>query len=245
MNSGIYTAYSGMQAQMDALDILANNLANINTTGFKEEKAFFTVLQESAVETQYENALQAAINNPVIVRGTLNGTEGSMINTYRDLDIAIEGEGFLVVETPGGIRYTRNGNLNVNSDGVLTTSNDFPVLGSEMKPIKLGPGKIQIGENGDVELDDAKIDVLKLVRFENLSSLAKEGNSMFVSKSGRDIELKSDAKIRSGFLEQSNVNPIASVVKMVAILRDFESMQKSMNLITNEMNKKAIETLSR
>ena len=245
MNSGIYTAYSGMQAQANALDVLANNLANVNTPGFKEEQTFFTLLQESVHEAENQNPLNAAINNPVTVQSTFSNEKGSTVNTYRDLDIAIEGDGFLVIQAPQGIRYTRNGNLHMNSLGILTTSEGFPVLSSENKPINLGPGKVQIGERGDIKLDETDVDRLKLVRFENLSYLEKEGSSLFNSRKGQDIELESDAKVRAGFLEQSNVNPVQAVVRMVSILRNFEAIQKSMNLITNDMNKKAIETLSR
>ena len=255
MNSGIYTAYSGMQAQADALDVLANNLANVNTTGFKEEKAFFTLLQQSAGESDEQNALGAAINKPVTVHSAFSGETGFIKTTERDLDIAIEGEGFLVVQTPQGIRYTRNGNLHKNSKGVLITSEGHPVLGAEKKPITLGPGKIVISERGDIQIgqmggggnsqqDSIEVDRLKLVRFKNLTSLEKEGSSLFVLRNEQDAPMESDAKIRVGCLEQSNVNPVKAVVSMVSILRNFEAIQKSMNLITNEMNKQAIETLS-
>ena len=225
MNSGIYTAYSGMQAQADALDIIANNLSNINTTGFKAEKAFFTLLQQYSGEGIEPDTLNAAINKPVAVRGTFDLESGSLTRTYRDLDVAIEGNGFLVVDTPRGIRYTRNGNLNMNTQGILVTSDGYPVLGTENKPITLGPGKVRIGVDGDIQLDGETVDSLKLVRFENL--------------------LKSDAKIKAGYLEGSNVNPVQAMVRMISILRNFEAMQKSMNLITNDINKQAIEKLSR
>jgi len=256
MNSGIYTAYSGMQAQADALDVLANNLANVNTTGFKEEKAFFALLQQSVGETENHNALQSAVNKPVTARSTFNGMTGFIKTSGRDLDIAIEGEGFLVIQAPQGIRYTRNGNLHMNSKGVLTTSDGFPVLGAEKKPITLGPGKIGISESGIIQLENTgesgngqenriEVNRLKLVRFENLSSLEKEGSSLFVLRDGQEAALESSAKIRQGCLEASNVNPVQAVVHMVSILRNFEAIQKSMNLITNEMNKQAIEKLSR
>jgi flagellar basal body rod protein FlgG len=234
-----------MQAQADALDILANNLANVNTTGFKAEKAFFTLLQQSSAESGGGDPIENAVNKPVTVHGTFNGQEGSMISTHRNLDIAIEGNGFLLVETPAGIRYTRNGSLNVNSQGILTTSDADPVLGDDNKPIFLGPGDIVIGVDGGIQLDGTAAGRLKLVRFEDLSSLEKEGASLFLSRSGRDAELQSDAKIKAGYLEQSNVNPVQEVVRMISILRNFEAVQKSMNLITNDLNKQAIEKLSR
>jgi flagellar basal-body rod protein FlgF len=235
-----------MQAQLDALQILANNLANINTTGFKEEKAFFTFLNQSLESSPGADDLTETINRSVLARGTMNAAEGSLNPTNRELDIAIEGNGFLVVQTPGGIRYTRNGSLHLNAQSVLTTSDGFPVLGSATGlPITLGPGKISINEDGEVSLDDAKIDRLKVVTFDNLSALEKEGNSLFISRAGQNSEKKSDAKIRSGYLEQSNVNPVSSVVQMVEILRHFEAIQKGVDLIMNDINGKVIDKLGR
>ena len=245
MNSGIYTAYSGMQAQLDALDLVANNLANVNTTGFKEEKAFFEFMLQASSSEFKENPLQESINAPVTVKGSLNVEDGSLTHTYRDLDVAIEGKGFLVVETPRGIRYTRNGSLLINKDGTLSTSDGSPVLGEKNKPITLGPGQISIGENGEVQLNGVHVNKIKVVRFENLSALEKEGSSLFMSRTDQGGELESDAKIRSGYLEKSNVNPVESVIKMVSILRNFESLQKCMSNLSNDMDSKAIDKLSR
>jgi flagellar basal-body rod protein FlgF len=245
VNSGIYTAYSGMKAQMDALDMLANNLANINTTGFKEENAFFTYLNRSIDADPATSDLSATINRTVQARGALNTAEGSITSTGRELDIAIEGNGFLAVETPRGIRYTRNGSLHLNANSVLTTIDGYPVIDTNSRPIALGPGKIGVNENGDVSLNDSPVGRLKIVTFDNLSSLAKEGSSLFVSPGNQGSEKISEAKIKSGYLEQSNVNAVASIVRMVEILRHFEAIQKSVNLEMNEINSKAIEKLGR
>jgi flagellar basal-body rod protein FlgF len=243
MNSGIYTAYSGMKAQSDALDILANNLANVNTTGFKEEKAFFTVLQQAVHGMDEGNPLSEAINRHVTVYSNINGKEGVQTPTKRDLDVAIEGDGFLVAETQRGIRYTRNGNLHMNSQGVLITADGYPILDVDEKKITLGPGKINIGENGNVQMDGRTLARLKVVRFEDAGSMIKEGNSMYAAPKGRVSELEADAKIKAGFLEGSNVNPVEAVVKMITILRNFEAMQKSITMINQDINKKAIEQL--
>jgi flagellar basal-body rod protein FlgF len=245
VNSGIYTAYSGMKAQMDALDILANNLANINTTGFKEENAFFTYLNRSIDADPATANLNDTINKTVQAQGALNTAEGSLTSTGRDLDVAIEGNGFLTVETPRGMRYTRNGNLHVNAQSVLTTSDNYPVIGTNGRPITLGPGKIGINENGDVSLEDSTVGRLKVVTFDNVSALAKEGSSLFISRENQGSEKISDAKIRSGYLEQSNVNAVSSIVRMVNLHRHFEAIQKCISLEMNEMNAKAIEKLGR
>lgn len=245
MNSGLYTAYSGLKAQSEALEIIANNLANANTTGFKEDKAFFTLLDQSLNEPNKPDTMTSAINRSVLVHKALNPTESSLSLTGRDLDVAIEGRGFLVVNTPQGIRYTRNGNLHLNSQAVLTTSAGFPVLGDSGRPITLGSGEVKINQDGEVLLDKSKVDRLKIVTFDNISVLEKQGNSLFLSRSGQASEIASDATVKSGYLEESNVNPVTSMVQMVDVLRHFEAIQKSVSLLMNDINSKAIEKLGK
>ena len=228
VNSGLYTAYSGMQAQLDALEILANNLANVNTPAFKEQNSFFAFLNKSIQAIDETGGLEKAVNQSIVTRGTTNMMGGSLTATNRDLDVAIEGNGFLVVQAANGIRYTRNGNLHLNNKYILTTSDGFPVMGAaNNRPITLGPGMVQINSDGQVSLDGEQVDRLKVVSFEDLSLLEKEGNSLFISREGQSSEKSSDAKIKPGYLEQSNVNPVSSVVKMVEVLRHFEAIQKS------------------
>ena len=240
MNNGIYTAYSGMRAQADALDLVSNNLANLNTAGFKEEMAYFSLMNPPA-----DGGLNSTINSSVMTMGAMNSLEGSLSQTNRDLDVAIEGNGFLAVQTPRGMRYTRNGNLKLNAQGVLCSSEGSPVLGANGSPISLGPGKIQINENGAVSMDSVPVDRLKVVTFNNLANLKREGNSLFVLADGKDQEKTSDAKIRSGYLEQSNVNAVSSIVRMVGIMRHFEAIKKTVDLIGNELATKSIEKLGR
>lgn len=245
MNSGLYTAYSGMRAQSDALEILANNLANLNTTAFKEDKAFFSLLNGSLNASNQPATVETAIKPSILAQKALNPTEGSLAFTNGDLDVAIAGNGFLVVDAPQGIRYTRNGSLRLNAQWVLTTSEGFPVLGASGRPITLGAGKIRIGEDGNVSLENAPVDQLKVVAFDDVSKLQKEGNSLFISNEGQTAEKPSDAKIKSGYLEESNVNAVSSMVQMIDILRNFEAIQKSINLLMNDINSKAIERLGR
>jgi len=245
MNSGLYTAYSGLRAQSHALEVIANNLANINTTGFKEERAFFSLLEESIESGQAPHEISRITNRSVRAHGSLNTSEGSLVPTNRDLDIAITGQGFLVVQAPQGIRYTRNGNLALNAQSVLTTSEGFPVLGVSGRPITLGPGKIQISGDGTIMLDNRPVDQLKLTAFGDISKLDQEGSSLFIYRGDPGSVKAADATVQSGYLEQSNVNSIASVVRMIEIMRHFEAIQKSVNLLMNDVNAKAIDKLGR
>jgi len=241
LNSGIYTAYSGLRAQSDALDIVSNNLANLNTTGFKEETAFFTLLNQAVGA----NDLTSVVNRSIRAEALLNTVDGAIAPTNRDLDIALVGNGFMAVGTPGGVRYTRNGSLNLNSKFVLSTADGFPVLGLSGRPITLGPGRIQINEDGEVFVNDAPVDRLKIVSVRAPSMLIKEGNSLFVPREDQAVQTASDVTVMSGYLEQSNVNAVSSVVRLVGIMRQFEAIQKSISLIMNDVNTKSIEKLGR
>lgn len=245
MHSGIYTAYSGLKAQIEALDMLANNLANINTTGFKEQKAFYTALN-LALNGPDAPQLDSAINtHAVLAESALNLADGSLVETQRDLDVALVGNGLLTVETPRGVRYTRNGNLITDSKFVLCTSEGFPVVG-ERGRIVLGPGKLTINQDGEVMVDGARIDRLKLASFDNPAALVREGSSL-LAPAQSDLAPKPapGVSVRQGFQEQSNVNPVLATVRMVEIMRHFEAIQKSVNLMFNDMDAKAIERLPR
>ncbi len=245
MNNGIYTAYSGLRAQMDALDVLANNLANLNTAGFKEEMIYFSLQNPAAESATNSSDLGSTINRSIKTQGALSALDGSINQTNRDLDVAIEGNGFLTLQTPRGIRYTRNGNLQLNSKGLLVASDGSPLLGTSGRPIALGPGKIAISEQGAVSLDGSEVDRLKIVAFDDLSNLAREGNSLLMLQNGKGEEKISNARIKSGYLEQSNINAINSIVRMVDIMRQFEAIKKTIDLVMNDINTKSIDKLGK
>ncbi len=163
MNTGVQAASSGMKAQIEALDILANNLANLNTNGYKEQKAFFSILSESAAAGSDDDPSNV---RSVSAQGALNLADGSLQPTGRDLDVALVGEGFFAVQTPQGIRYTRNGSLRLNEKGELVVSGGYPVLDDSGGKMTIGPGKLNITEKGIVYSGNRKVGQLRLVTFE-------------------------------------------------------------------------------
>ncbi len=244
VQSSMQVAYSGLKAQMDALDALANNLANANAAGFKEQKSFFTTFNRM-LSSPEATELEAAINNEVSAGSALNLSAGSLVETHRDLDLALAGNGFFTVETPGGLRYTRNGSLTTNAKSILCTSDRFPVLGQRGQ-IVLGPGKVTINQDGDVFVGGVQVDRLKLASFDTPSSLRIEGRSLFAQAEGGQIPKPAvGVTVRQGFQEQSNVDPVMATVRMVEILRHFESIQKCISLMFNDVDAKAIERLGR
>jgi flagellar basal body rod protein FlgG len=242
VNNGVQAAIGGMRAQIDALDILANNLANLNTTGFKEQKAFFTYLSEASSGASGED------DDPSIIRSSsaqsaLNLTDGTLQATGRDLDIALVGEGFLVVQTPQGLRYTRNGSLGLNDKSDLVVEGKYPILDDNGRRITVGPGKLNITDKGMVYADTRKVGQIKLVTFTEPAMVVREGNSLSSPPVKNPTPKPADIQVRQGFLEQSNVNAVAAVVEMVGIMRRFEAISKSVNLVVNDLDAKSIEKL--
>jgi flagellar basal-body rod protein FlgG len=185
------------------------------------------------------------INNQVVLaEGALNESDGSQVATNRDLDIALAGNGYLTVQTPRGVRYTRFGSLMIGKQDVLSTREGYAVLGENGR-IQLGPGKVRIDEQGGVYLEGNLVDRLKLVTFADPRALQREGASLMVPANGKARATPAQPQVQQGYLEQSNVNAVASVVGLIGILRHFEAIQKSVNLLMNDINAKAIERLGR
>ena len=244
MSGGTIAAASGMKAQMEALDILANNLANMNTVGFKEQKSFYTILNDSLGSNSANDVHPLFPERTIQTNAALNLGDGILQTTQRDLDIALMGNGFLEVSTPRGIRYTRNGSLSVNAKSQLATVDGLPVMGKE-GPILIGPGILHITEQGDVYVNNVRAGSLKIVIPENAAILVKEGHSLLVPSDPKMQAKPGNAVVKQGFLEQSNVNAVASVVEMVGIMRRFEAIQKTVNLLLNDVDAKSIEKLGR
>ncbi len=228
---------------MDALDLLANNLANLNTSGFKEQKAFFTCLNESVAASRPDE--DPAAPRLVSVQGAPNLVDGTLEPTGRDYDVALVGQGYLTVQTPQGVRYTRNGSLRLNQNYELITSGGYPLLDDKGRKVTIGPGRLNITEKGVVYSDNRKIGQLKLVTFEEPEKVVREGNSLVAPPQEKPSPKPADVAVKQGFLEQSNVNAVASVVEMVGIMRSFEAISKSLNLMVNNIDAKSIEKLSR
>ena len=246
MNSGIYTAYSGMKALSDALEITSNNIANLNTVGFKGDRSFSTLLRSEIKDSGLPAEMGRTINRSIRTDSSINYSNGDMLSTGRNLDVAIRGDGFLTVNTPNGERYTRNGNMHLDSNLMLRTADGNAVLGVSGRPIMLpGTGEIRISDEGGVYQDGEEVDRLKIVVFQDRSQLEKEGDALFISRGGAKPTISTDAIVRSGYLEGANINAVKSMVEMIGIMRHFEAIQKSVSHEMNDMNSKVIERLGR
>jgi flagellar basal-body rod protein FlgG len=245
MDSGLYAAYSGLKATADILDVLANNLANANTTAFKSDETFLRIYNH-AISAKGAGPLDRAINDSSVVRGSLsNFAPGPITTTGNELDVAIEGKGFLVVQGPSGTYYTRNGNLHVNGEGSLVTAEGYSVLG-EGGPIQIPAGRVVITASGEIEVDGNSVDTLKVVDFKDRAALEKVGNSHFRSRGPEAVAMEpSQTTIRQGCLEQSNVNPVKQMMLMIDAMRQFESLQKTIFTLMNSINERSINQVGR
>jgi flagellar basal-body rod protein FlgF len=229
MIKSIHTSGAGMVPMMTKLEVLANNLANMNTTGFKGDGVFMKLVKDAALR----NAQSDGNYSDSQVEPTTDFTEGSLDPTNNPFDLAVQGRGFFVVDTPGGQRYTRNGNFTITSEGTLVTQQGHPVEGVNGRiqipdPQNVSRAQVLINDAGEVIVDNKEIARIRLVDFEDPRVLRKEDSSNFVAPTGTPVmELRAGStQIKQGFLEGSNVNGLEEMISMIELVRNFESNQR-------------------
>lgn len=236
MDSGFYAACAGLVARMQALEIVANDLANVTTPGFKARWQFFSALQASLGASP--DPLNQAVNRYGILGGTFpDFREGTLEPTGNPLDVAIEGPGFFVVQTPAGVRYTRNGAFRLNANRQLVTADGSLVLGTA-GPILLPEGQIEISSDGTISVNGAQVNRLQVVEFPNPASLQAEGNSYF-STSANTARPATGSAVRQYALEGSNMNPIAGTVALITVQRTAQMLERALALFNNDFDRTA------
>jgi flagellar basal-body rod protein FlgF len=271
MNNGLYSAFLGMRARQRTLDMIANNIANASTSGFKAERAIYRSIEATEAEASRalskaglieQATLQPATATPtqtdpnielandrrrafgVVTSTATDFSTGVIKPTNRPLDIAISGDGFLAVQTPRGERYTRAGSLSLDANGQLITAQGDLVVG-EGGPITLLPGEVSIGDDGTISVEGETIGRLKIVQFANpAASLTKEGNALFVASQGSNPVEATDVTVVQGALETSNVNPVLEMSTMMQNSREFDSLQRSITLM-REIGRRVVTELAK
>ncbi len=230
---------SQQMALQRTMDVIANNLANMNTTGYKTESVLF---EEFVVDVTNEDGTTDTVS--FVIDSGLNQdfTTGPMEITNTSFDIAINGPGFFVVQTDAGDRYTRNGHFSLSADGLLTTKAGEPLLDLGGNTIPLPPEDRQlfIASNGSVATESGPVGQLAVVDFAAPQLLMKEGASLY---STDDIPVPvDDPKIVQGAIEKSNVSPILEMTNMIQIMRAYQTAAQ-LSQATDEMISKAINQL--
>jgi flagellar basal-body rod protein FlgF len=234
---GLYTGCSGMMAQLARQDVIANNLANVSTPGFKKDVTAVQAFPQMRIRRIGDIPTRGMAHPPgpplvgtlgtgaAIAEIATDYSTGNLQKTENSLDLALRSDGYFVVETPEGERYTRNGAFKLNDEGLLTTDQGYPVLGSA-GPIQLdGEGELAVDLQGNVMLGTELVDTLRIVRFEDPRSLVKIGDNLFES-GGQEDEDVLNPSVMQGFLETSNVNAVREMVELITVVRAYEANQK-------------------
>jgi flagellar basal-body rod protein FlgF len=240
MDTLTISAASGMRARMESLDLLANNLANTETGGYKTDREFYN-LYVSAEAAGTETETPATL--PVIERSWTDFSQGSLRVTGAPMDLALSGRGFFAVDGPTGSLFTRNGGFRASAGGSLVTAEGYPVRTVSGGNLKIQPtGDLQFAADGTVRQNGQTLGRLEIADFPDAASLMKHGASYFVSSAAS--QPATGAQVEQGKLEGSNVGAAESAVRLVSVMRQFEMLQKAANL-GSQMNRSAVEEVAR
>ncbi len=243
MIRGLYTAAAGMTAQQHQIDVTSNNIANVNTTAFKQDRAEFQDLMYESLNYTAGSTSEATSNPTGIDAGLgvriagiqKNFLQGSLKQTGNPLDIAVEGKGFFEITLPSGdTAYSRNGAFKVDSEGNLVNGQGYPL--SQGITIETGATDISISENGLISytLDGALTQAgpIQVFDFINPAGLKPQGNSLYVATetSGDPVEIENtNVKLRQGMLELSNVQLVNEMVDLITAQRAYEASSKAIS----------------
>ena len=245
----LWVPLSGAIAQQRKVETIANNVANVNTPGFKKDditfKEYMTTLDKGYQDidlprkewapADFYRSYGAEHSKVKVDASYVDFSQGQLSPTGNNLDIGLRGKGFLEVQTPNGIRYTRRGILSVRNDGMLITDQGFPVLArtndpqapAEGRQIKLpnGARQVAITLQGDIYADNQAVAKLNIAEFKDTHALRKEGGSLFINKDLENIKAESSTSVHQGFVEQSNVNAVSEMSELIKAHRHFEAIQ--------------------
>ncbi|QJR36474.1 flagellar hook-basal body protein [Gemmatimonas groenlandica] len=212
--NGMSSAAAAMQMLERKQQVLANNLANASTRGFKAETAFARLMDNQLAKTDT----------------ALDLTAGSLTETHNSLDLAVEGDGFFVTNTPNGERFVRNGSFRLDPERQLVDERGNAVLGED-GPIVLPAGTVEVGKDGTVKVNGRVLQRLRLERVDEGAQLLHEGGTQFVPDASRKAIPPGERTVRQGFLEESNVNTMSAMTDMLAVLHRYGAAQKALSTI--------------
>ncbi|MBV8845577.1 MAG: flagellar hook basal-body protein [Bryobacterales bacterium] len=218
---------------MESLDVLANNLANTGTSGFKSDREFYGLYSEQL---------------PVLEKQWTDFSQGALVPTGDPLDLGLSGKGFFALNSSAGTVYTRNGQFQISKANQLQTSDGYTLRNSRDNgnPITIDPAKpIEVSKSGLISQGGQEVAQIEIAGIDSPSQLlSKLGNSYFAVTQGAKTQAAADTEVRQGTLEQSNVPVADSAVRLVSVMRQFEMLQKALT-VGADMNKQAIEEVAK
>ena len=245
MLRGLYIAGSGMTERAANLEVVANNIANMQTDAFKRDRVAYSTFKEMYLNRIQEGQKEEPVGK--LALGSIMGTDtftdftqGALVSTGDDHDLAIEGEGFVKVSLPDeSMRYTRDVHWNLTQDGLLVDDRGFAIMDEKGGEIALtGKGNVSISDNGDVYQDGKIAAKIGLIEFDDNGCLEKDSSSMY-RLNGDPFLLEKDAEntsLRQGYVEKANFSPLNAVTEMIEILREYESSQKVVQIYDETIN---------
>jgi len=257
MSTGIYTAMMGARAQEHALETVNNNLANLNTPGFKRQDTMYREIHNDV--SKMDSPLQGEdIHSPVRflpedrIAGVMEERfshfdQGPLKQTGNDLDVALQGEGFFVLQGPTGNRFTRAGIFALTPDGTIVSQNGASVLDDQNQPIRIPDtaAQVSITQQGLVQVGGATIAKLGVVRFDDPRMLQRQGNNEWQLMSPQlQPQTVSAPDVHQGWLEASNVNAVSTMTSMIKVSRIFE-LNSKMILAYKQMDQQASQEVGR
>lgn len=222
MENSTYIALSRQSGLRRQMDMAANNIANMDTPGFKAQRLLFSQFMAGSDTPGGRGEVSMVIDQATV----RDMAPGPLTGTDNQLDVAILGDGYLVVDTPAGPRYTRNGRLSVDTEGRLVDVNGYPVMDRQNRPITLPrfSEEVEITAAGEVTTDEGRAGTIRLVRFDNESAMAPLGGGLLVTN--EVPKEAADSTLAQGMLEQSNVQPIMEMTRLIEVSRSYKSVQK-------------------
>ncbi|MEJ6950243.1 flagellar basal-body rod protein FlgF [Natronospora cellulosivora (SeqCode)] len=246
MFKGIFTSASGMKVNQERLNITANNLANVDTNGFKRDESVQRSFREELVykiEGNKATPLGRAGAGVMLESTYTQHQQAPLRKTGNQLDIAIEGSGFFVIDTPDGLRYTRDGSFTINNEGIIVTHQGYPVLGEGGPLETISDRDITIDNNGQIHLEEMLGDSFQIVDFAEANLLEKVGDNLY--QANEEIEeIEANYQLRQGYLENSNVNIVQEMVNMIQVTRHYEANQKVITTMDNILDQ-AVNSIAR
>ena len=242
MENASLIALSRQVALRRQMDVIANNVANIGTAGFKAETMLFEEYLMPQAEWSMDRPADSRLSYVHDVATVRDFSAGGLLPTGNDLDVAIQGPGWFVVDTPNGERYTRNGGFMLNAGGELVTSEGHPVMG-EAGPIVFGTEDVDIAIAADGTISSAAGEKgkLRLVTFETDMALRPEGVSLYATDA--NPVPATDARVAQGMVEKSNVQPVLEISRMIEVSRAYQSLASTLER-TDRLRREAIDSLA-
>ena len=244
MDSGLYAACTALVARTDALDTIANNLANASTGGFRARHASFSSVLAGTGHQVGSELNRIANDFGVLGDSHLDLSQGSLVKTGNDLDLGIDGPAFLSVQTASGPAFSRNGALKISPQGQLVTSAGDAVIGDKGVINLPANAKVGVSSDGTLSVNGAIAGKLKLVEFAPDAKIDSLGDTYYTVPQGSTV-VATHSEVRQGMLESSNVNPIASVVELINAQRSAETMRHALTMFDSDINKTAVQDLPR